>query len=870
VKQYTLQHISIFLFVLFTITPLFSQSKKAFIFLEKGENELAKLAFEKDLKHPVLGVAARFGLSHLIRKDEDASLDDLFKAAAMLGEANAMIKKIPYKKRKKLDNLKVTSSRLDTLTKAVHRLNIKELVRNGSVTALDTFMARIPQVHPTLKKELRLQRKKIVENGIHNADYDELKSLLKNHNEFVTKNNLQFSREMEERLFSTFIDKYGYKELDRFAKAHPNHSASMDCYIPQLVEALKAKDILADFNFWEKYPLSTLGSRVLQDISYRQKSSLSVLSDTQKVIVNEINWLYEANYQLRSRDKIPDFADFTKRVQKNIKIHAPRIYAYSFLGEYLQHCLINQHWEEAIQVIESSQIYFPDVRPLDCKTNFSYYSEKQDWFNGVIPILKEAAQGIQSEPIKEINTKYGNELSPVFSVDGQELYFAGSNRSDNYEEEDVFRSIWDGNIWSEPTLVPNLSGEGNQAPLSLTADATRMLVFENGKLCISERRDTGWTKPQSLGGTINSFPWVGKAVLASNGKAILMEASSNPKEMMSPSNIDLYVSVRGNDGVWQKPISLGNVINTDNQERSPYLHPDGRTLYFSSNGHIGLGGLDIFVARRIGEGWTTWEKPVNLGKEINDTRENWGFSGVSLDGRAGFFSSDFEWGAGADLWRIGMPMKAAPDLVAAISGKVQDQSGEAIKDGFMVIDLDSTGKNTLRIPVRPDGTYTFVAPLGTKPRIHLEKEGQLAEWKTIDLTTVARPTVIKDSVQTISIKKMEEGEASFPLRSVVFAYNSTELPTESFGELKTLAEVAKKRNWKLTFVGHTDNVGSDAANMTISNQRASAVRAYMTDNLGYASSLISVEGKGAIQPKCSNDTESGRLCNRRVEVRVEK
>lgn len=303
-----------------------------------------------------------------------------------------------------------------------------------------------------------------------------------------------------------------------------------------------------------------------------------------------------------------------------------------------------------------------DVNSKNWNSVKATLGEYKELFNGrkgnkVTELLNELnsiERVVTIEPLKNINT--GNdEYAPVPSIDGKKIFFCGKDRKDNLGGEDIFESSIKGSVFSGPRINSSLSTVyENEAPLSVSADGNTMFLWtgENkGDIQLSNiLNDGSWSTPVSLPYPINSPYYEGDAMLSADGKTLIF-VSTRPGGMnfYTENSIgyygddnyptDIYISNKLANGSWGDPINLGSTINTHYSERSPYLHPDGKTLYFSSEGHSGFGRMDVFKSERLNlSDPKSWSAPKNLGKEINSSTNDWGFK-FSTDGKNVFYAA---------------------------------------------------------------------------------------------------------------------------------------------------------------------------------------------------------------------------------------
>lgn len=472
-----------------------------------------------------------------------------------------------------------------------------------------------------------------------------------------------------------------------------------------------------------------------------------------------------------------------------------------------------------------------------------------------------------------VNTK-GSEYAPAISADGKTLLFCGRNRDDNIGGEDIFISRKNNKGWGKAQSVAELNTMfGHEFPLSLSADGTTMTLFRTGKIFSSKKGRTGWESPEPLSENINIAEWQCDATLTSDGRAILFAAFSPvPHEKESDSNehydrANIFVSLLQDDGSWGKPIELGTTINTPFCDRAPFLHPDMKTLYFSSRGHGSLGNLDVFMSKRLSEdSWTEWSEPVNLGKEINSEGQDCWYK-ISTDGKLAYFSKSLD--DNMEIYVAELPEKLRPAPVATISGKLTDPSGKPVVTSIKWEDLETHEQVGQSQTDPTDGSFFVVLPEGKNYGYYIDDEAYFPVADNIDLRDKNELVQIENNVVVASIEQMVEQQIPMPLNNLFFNTGESILLPSSINELKRVIDILKERPLKIEIGGHTDNVGDDNANLILSKQRADAVRDYLVEN-GISADLLETKGYGESKPIASNKTEEGRRKNRRVEIKFIK
>ncbi len=385
--------------------------------------------------------------------------------------------------------------------------------------------------------------------------------------------------------------------------------------------------------------------------------------------------------------------------------------------------------------------------------------------------------------------------------------------------------------------------------------------FGSCDLFISRRIGDRWTPPENMGRPVNSGHWETQPSMSSDGRTLYyirgQQAADGIKSM------DIYSTSLQDDGVWSTPKKLGDNINTPYQEESVQIHPDGRTLYFSSNGHPSFGGLDIYVSRMQDDG--TWGKALNLGYPINTNADENSLL-VSADGKLAYFASDRAGGLGdLDLYAFDLYKEARPQPVSYIRGKVTDKTnGTSVEAEVQLFDL-ATGKLATAAYSDPKtGEFLVVLPTGRSYALNAGAEGYLFFSENYD---VAAGTTGQPITLNVPLSPLTAG-STIALRNIFFNTASYDLLPASNAELDKLVRLLTANpTLRIELGGHTDNVGADAANMTLSDQRAKAVRDFVIAQ-GIDAGRITAKGYGETKPMATNDSEEGRAQNRRTEVMV--
>lgn len=501
-----------------------------------------------------------------------------------------------------------------------------------------------------------------------------------------------------------------------------------------------------------------------------------------------------------------------------------------------------------------------------------------------------------------------NDYAPIISGDGNTLIFT-SNRTEDAGElragtnyEDIFITRRMGSSWEPPKKISsNINHKFNDAAASLSPDGkTLFLYYEEGggDIYISRLEGTQWTKPTPLNKNINtSLFWETSASISADGKKLYF-ASNRPGGL---GELDIYVSEIDARGDWGKAVNMGAAINTEENEDAPFIHPDGVTLYFSSDGHPTLGNSDIFVSEfKNGK----WQKPENIGWPIN-TWEYDGFFTISADKKKGYYSTLKEGGLGdADIYSITFlepkyKPKPKPVVIAAAvekeKPKVQPQKKTDFVDPIIqqhkdlkivtvlkgsVIDENTavplgatislvdneTKKIVSKITTDPStGTFELVIPHGGNYGVATEKEGYLFNSINFNLPKFAE----YQEIDTHIIMVKAEVGSKVVLKNIFFDVGKSELKKESISEIEKIKDLLiGNPTLKVQINGHTDNTGNPASNKLLSLKRASSVVDYLLSQ-GVGASRLLAKGFGDERPIVSNDDEiGGREINRRTEIEI--
>lgn len=474
---------------------------------------------------------------------------------------------------------------------------------------------------------------------------------------------------------------------------------------------------------------------------------------------------------------------------------------------------------------------------------------------------------------------FTSEYLPSITADGQTMIFTVRDRG----QEDFYFSHKDssGN-WSERWPIYDLNTEYNEGSQSLSSDGKTMIFAQdirtgvgNFDLYISKFDGEMWTKPTLLRGWINTRAWDSQPCLSTDGKSIYF--ASTRKGGYGGS--DIYRSDLQENGIWSKARNLGPAINSSGNEESPFMHPDGQSLYFRSDGHIGMGDFDLFMAQKA-LNQDTFLSNKNLGYPIN-TANSEGALFISLDGHTGYFASDRiqrknregRYKNDLDIFKFDIPESIKPEKVVYLKVYLFDKNTkEEIDTGMVNFYNNITGKSILSYELDFEGLALVTLNEGASYGINIESPGYIFYSDRLDLASL--DSTEEGYVKNLYLEPLEivkeinkDKQESKPiiLKNVFFETGSSELISTSMLEIDKLKDLLLGNNdISIQINGHTDNVGDEAANLQLSKDRAKTVYDYLVSK-GIVANRMIYKGFGETVPIDTNETDLGRSNNRRTE-----
>ena len=625
-----------------------------------------------------------------------------------------------------------------------------------------------------------------------------------------------------------------------------------------------------------------LYKQAIENPDYKQKETQILLKEAVKIAPDFADAYYklgEINYQLAlktSKDNQRRKVYFKEAEEYFLKVNSlcPSFNYYVssyYLGDYYYqqrkfeksgfflHQFLDNNKENSKLVNKARKMV----------KNVDYYLEL---INNPVPF--------NPKPLADICTDR-DEYLPLISPDEELMIFSRrtirfANTAHEKSEEKLNLSIrlWEdssGFVFSRgrPMEAPFNDGR-NQGGATITIDNNHIFIticeferadytsYKNCDIFSSDRKNGKWTALKRLGANVNSIStFEGMPSITADGKTLYFSSAREG----GYGGLDIYKTVLDENGNWGKAQNLGPVINTAGDEKTPFIHSDSQTLYFSTNGIFGLGGFDIFYSQYLGHG--QWTGPKNLGYPINTENDELGLM-VSANGKNIFFSSRAlnetgDW----DIYIATLYEKARPQRVLFVKGKLYDEEGKTIKKAKVELVNITTDELTEGFVDDNSGNYAVAVPVNKGDEFIMTAKKKGFFFNSIYINPEDEkydpPTTVDFKVQKIDKNKR------IILKNVNFKTGSDRLNELSKSVLDVLVDFLKENHdVKITLLGYTDNMGETDYNLDLSLRRTKSVKKYLVSK-GINSNRISAHGYGEKRPIASNTTSYGRSLNRRVE-----
>lgn len=504
-----------------------------------------------------------------------------------------------------------------------------------------------------------------------------------------------------------------------------------------------------------------------------------------------------------------------------------------------------------------------------------HYLEKidQTLYNGDSLLIKSINYSIKSianplsQEIKRLSdsiNRFSLQYFPVLTIDNQTMVYTRRNGTGIQFDEDIVISIKENDQWTAAEgIATTINTQFNEGACSISADG-RMLIFTSCEgrksygscdLYYVIKNGNEWGKPKNLGKTVNSSSWDSQPSLSADGKTLYF-ASNRPGGF---GKRDIWVT-RQVDGGWTVPTNLGPVINTTQDETTPFMHFNGESLFFASRGHVGFGGFDIYVSELSG---IKWSVPYNLGYPTNDFEDQSGLF-ITADGRTAFYTDESESRSEIFSYKIQtdtLISNKASYLTGLITNK---DSNLPIEAKLELYDLGTQEKlySTTSDPI--SGRYFMALLAGGEYGAYASSDGFLFEDFQFDLQSSQD---LKPDTLNISLHPLRSGEKII-LENVYFEFDSYELIDKSKSELELVFRfLLKNEELKVEIAGHTDASGNAEYNQELSQKRAKSVYDFLVEQ-GISKARMKYVGYGSQFPRKPGNQQKDNSKDRRIEFRI--
>lgn len=528
----------------------------------------------------------------------------------------------------------------------------------------------------------------------------------------------------------------------------------------------------------------------------------------------------------------------------------------------------NRKFSDAIKIWEKYEKNFP-------------LKEKE--IRETIKILQESEGSIfVSDLGKEVNSSYST--YPVIEATGKKIFYTGVGFPETKGGEDIYEVILDDSIWGSRKPLTLLNTNANESASSLSIDGTELLItgnysssYGNGDIFASFLTDKGWTNVRHYRQPINTEYFDGDGFKTPDGKAILF-VSDRPDGIFEShtkgkyfagsfeGNTDIFISFRQESGSYGTPINLGPIINSPGSERAPFLHADGRTLYFSTNGLGGFGGMEIYKSVRLDDSWTNWSEPIHLGKFINSPNADYNFQITPLGDR-GFTAIS---GSPGNQSRIVMlspiPKRAKPDgIIVQYKGVIFNEYDNPIQAELEWVEVDDNDAPS-KLNTKPTGEYILPLLAGSEYIIYPKKKNHILTSSSISLKNEKNPLEKTLDFKLVSIPYAVSSGLEYTLPSVFYDTDKDNISKRSFFELDRLAQLmVDNSELKIEILCHYSSSKPESYNVDLSNRRVGKVISYLISK-NINSARLKGRGIGSAKPIVPNISEENRNKNRRTTI----
>lgn len=486
---------------------------------------------------------------------------------------------------------------------------------------------------------------------------------------------------------------------------------------------------------------------------------------------------------------------------------------------------------------------------------------------------KAIDQPVSFTPVQlpETLNAFGLQYFPYTTADQHYFIYTARESARPEHDENIYISQLKDDVWQKPIAISsNINTPANEGAATISGDG-KTLVFTSCNrpdsqgdcdLYISFRTGSAWSKPQNMGKIVNSKAWDSQPSLSADGRTLYFTSTRGG----GVGKEDIWVTYRNDDGSWQQPFNVGEPINSPARDMAPSIHMSGSTLYFVSDGHTGMGGLDIFKSDLKAN--RKWAAPQNLGYPLNTFADE-GSLFITPDNKTGYYSRQVTNNSGSpsiQLFQFDVPVGwQSKERSTYAQGRVFDaQTKKPISAQVQLYNVDADSLMQQVSADKLSGEYTVVLTQGKQYAFYVSSPGYLTNSLSFDYTSSKALTPVALDVYLEPIK----AGAAVVLNNLFFDTGKYTLEPKSKTELdKLIAFMQLNAHVKIEISGHTDDVGSDEANQILSEKRAKSVVDYLNGK-AIGKGRISYRGYGESKPVKPNTSDENRQVNRRIEMKI--
>ena len=621
------------------------------------------------------------------------------------------------------------------------------------------------------------------------------------------------------------------------------------------------------------------------DLSYAQLSTRS----------KRAKKFYQESSHLINRRQYPEAIQVLKRaVDKDENFYEAHLRLgsiYKILNYYPESA---DHYEKVIALapgkyknayFELGEVYFLQGKYQEAAENMQLFlqgsinkDEKiREKASKILESAEYAAEKIKEpldfdpKPLSDVVNQFPLQYFPVLTADDQSIIYTRRTGSSAMHDEDIYISKKnDEGNWSDPRSISNkINTQFNEGTCTISADGRTIIftscqgrkTFGSCDLFVSYKTGDQWSIPENLGDNINSRAWESQPSLSADGRTLYF-ISNRPG---GQGGRDIWVSYKDGNNEWSEAVNLGKAINTNADEVSPFIHVNGKTLFFASKGYKGFGGFDLYFSEKENN---TWKKPENLGFPIN-THEDQVSLFITSGGNKAYYALDSRQGGmlvSSKLYSFNLPEEIQPSVQSNyVTGRIFDaETKEYLSAEVELYDIESDSLASKVNSDKVSGEYMIIINEGSEYALYVNKKGYLFKSLSFDYSNEGQPEPVKIDIPLDPIKK---GTVT-TLKNIFFEVDSYQLKEKSITELNKVVQFLNNNpEVAIEIEGHTDNTGTADYNMELSLKRARSVYDFLVKS-GIDEERISYKGYGQTQPKVPNDSEQNKSLNRRIEFKI--